>query len=472
LRLSLRTSIVTLFCLATATSFAQTLAGTITNGTIKKPAAGDEVVLIKLASGMEEAARTKTDAQGKFSFKLDDAGSPHLIRAIHQDVTYHKMAPPGTTSVDLDVFDVVKKLDGVGVTADVMRIQSDGSQLETIRLFAVNNASDPPRTQMNDHNFEFYLPEGAKIVQSMARTANGQPINSEAIPQKERNKYAFNFPLRPGETQFQIAYQLPYSGSATIQPKSAYPVEHFVVMVPKAMQFTADAGTQFQSMQDPQQSDANVQVAQAVGVNQPLGFKISGTGSINLDGTNGASGSENTSAGGGMSTRGGPGGGLGPPIDAPDPLQKYRWWILAGFAAVLLIGAYYVSASKGRVASAGAADLDSASPASSPLARVDAPVIPQARVARPAAAAASTPATAAAMPIPQVSVAPSAPVVAPPVSASGAGQPIILQALKEEIFQLELEHKQGHISQAEYDKAKAALDATLERALKREAQKA
>jgi hypothetical protein len=38
-----------------------------------------------------------------------------------------------------------------------------------------------------------------------------------------------------------------------------------------------------------------------------------------------------------------PGGGLGPPIDAPDPLQKYRWWILGGFAAVLLIGGVYVA---------------------------------------------------------------------------------------------------------------------------------
>jgi len=48
---------------------------------------------------------------------------------------------------------------------------------------------------------------------------------------------------------------------------------------------------------------------------------------------------------------------------------------------------------------------------------------------------------------------------------------MILEALKEELFELELEHKQGRIAQAEYEKAKAALDATLERALKREAQK-
>ena len=48
---------------------------------------------------------------------------------------------------------------------------------------------------------------------------------------------------------------------------------------------------------------------------------------------------------------------------------------------------------------------------------------------------------------------------------------MLLEALKEEIFQLEMEHKQGKISQQEYEKAKAALDGTLERALKRDAHK-
>jgi len=49
---------------------------------------------------------------------------------------------------------------------------------------------------------------------------------------------------------------------------------------------------------------------------------------------------------------------------------------------------------------------------------------------------------------------------------------MLMEGIKEELFQLEVERKQGQISQADYEKAKAALDQTLERALKREAQKA
>src|SRR2546422_3484783 len=154
-----------------------------------------------------------------------------------------------------------KKLAGISVTADVMRFQAQGKELQGIRLFAVDNHSDPPRTQMNDQNFEFYLPDGAQVDQGMAMTAGGQPINSAPVPQKEKNRYAFVFPLRPGETQFQLSFHIPYSGEATIDPKALYPAQHFVVMLPKTMQFTAGLGTAFQSMKDPRQSDALVQVA-------------------------------------------------------------------------------------------------------------------------------------------------------------------------------------------------------------------
>ena len=93
-----------------ASSSAQTLSGTVSNGTTNKPGAGDEVILINIANGMDVAGSTKADSAGKFSFKLSDAGSPHLIRAVHQGVNYHQMAPPGSSSVEVKVYDVAKKV--------------------------------------------------------------------------------------------------------------------------------------------------------------------------------------------------------------------------------------------------------------------------------------------------------------------------------------------------------------------------
>jgi hypothetical protein len=65
------------------------------------------------------------------------------------------------------------------------------------------------------------------------------------------------------------------------------------------------------------------------------------------------------------------------------------------------------------------------------------------------------------------------PVVPPPLPQTVAPHTaMLLEGLKEELFELEVEHKQGRISQQEYEKTKAALDQTLQRALKRESQKA
>jgi hypothetical protein len=412
-----------------ASASAQTLTGTVKNGTTNKPAVGDDVVLLSLGQGMEESGRTKTDAKGNFSVKLDNATSPHLVRLIHQGVTYHRMAPPGTTSVEVQVYDVAKKVEGISVTADVMRFQAQGGELQGIRLFAVNNTSDPPRTQMSDQSFEFYLPDGAQVDQSMAMTAGGQPINSAPVPQKQKNRYAFLFPLRPGETQFQVSYHMPYSGEASFDPKTLYGAQHFVVVLPKTMQFTAGTGADFKSMQDPRQSDAVVQVASNTTAGQPLAFKISGTGTMSDEaeetkgGPTPVGGAQTSGAVAGRDSR--PGGGLGPPIDAPDPLEKFRWYILGGFAIVLAGGAIYI-ASRSKAAS-----VPDFGPTDAELAAL--PRTPKLKTADRTA--------------------------------------LLLEALKEEIFQLEVEHKQGRISQQEYEKAKAALDQTLERAVKRGAVK-
>ena len=400
-------------------AWAQTLSGTLKNGTSGKPAAGDDVILIKLAQGMEESARTKSDASGHFSFNLPDGG-PHLIRAVHQGVTYHSMAPPGVNSVEVQVFDVAKKINDISVTADVMRFQAQTNQLEGTRLFAVNNASNPPRTQMNDQNFEFYLPDGARIVDASAETAGGQPLKADPIPQKEKNRYAFNFPLRPGQTLFQVGFELPYSGELNIEPKSLYPAQHFVVMLPKTMQFLAGPGGGFESRANPREPSATVQVASNTEVGQPLGFKISGTGNLTEPRDENDGGSpDNAAPTAGRDAR--PGGGLGPPIDAPDPLEKYRWYILGGFGVILVAGAIYITS-------------------------------------RSKSSLATIPDFAAS----DLEVSGGEPARQPP-SRSG----LLLEALKEELFQLEVEHKQGSISQQEYERARAALDQTLERAVKR-----
>ncbi len=445
-----------IFSLTLASAAAQTLSGTVTNGSTNKPAAGDEVILINLTTTMEIAANTKADSNGKFSFKLTGGAGPHLIRAVHQGVTYHQIAPPGASSVEVNVYDVATKVSGLTVTADVIRFQADSGTMQGVRLFVVKNASSPARTQMNDHNFEFYLPAGAKIEQVQARAPNGQPIKAEAAPetgknQAEKNRYAINFPLRPGETQFQLEFTLPYTGEIKIDPKPLYPAEHLVVVLPKTMQFKAANPPSFQSMQDPSQGDSQVEVARQTKPGQPLGFTLTGNGVITESPGEIASGAarqqdqlqqqqpDQPQTRDNRSSDNRPGGGLGVPIDAPDALQQYRWPILGGFAVLLAIGGWAVTKRQPTPAT--------------PVALVSASDVAAKSLAKPFAPSPSAATAVAGQPTTNTPVARSS---------------MLLEALKEELFHLEVERKQGKITPADYEKARAALDQTLDRALKRQ----
>ncbi len=429
---------------------AQTLTGTVKNATTNKPSAGDEVVLLSLGQGMEEAGRTKADAKGNFSFKLDGQG-PHLIRVIHQDVTYHRMAPPGTTSVEVEVYDVSKKVEGIQVIADIMRFQAGNGNMQVERTFAVQNNSKPPRTQMSERNLEFYVPEGAKIEEGQAMTQGGQPVNSAPVPEGDnaKNRYSFLFPLRPGETRFNVVYTLPYTGSINIDPKLMYPLEHFVAIAPKTMQFAPANADSYKATPFPGQPDANVEVASNIQVGQQMAFKLTGEGELAAPADQGGAQSQGPSGGQQADNR--PGGGLGPPIEAPDPLQKYRWWIIGGFAAVLIIGGVVIAtrqqaANRQVRAKVGLSSIEEADD-------LEVPVPRQASRAEQSRAGVSS------------AVAQESRIRTQPTSK-------LLEGLKEELFDLEVEHKQGRITQQEYEKTKAALDHTLQRALKRESQKA
>ena len=416
-------------------SAATNLTGTVKNGTTGKPAAGDDVVLLDMSQGMTEAARTRADSQGHFSFKYEETGGPHMVRVLHQGVNYFPrggVIPPGTSTAEVTVYDAAAKVPDISLTVDMMRAQTEGNDLQVTELWVVNNASSPPRTQMSGNALQIMLPAGAQVDAGMASGPGGQPVNSAPVPQSEKNKYAFAFPVRPGETRFQVSYHLPYSGKIKIGPKPLYPTNHVVVVLPKSMQFTSGGAT-YQTMTggDP---NANIQVITNVNSGQDLSFSLAGTGVIPEEQQTATAGGGGASSGGGMAQRrGGPGGGLGAPEETPDPLHRYRGFILGGLAVALALGVFYV-------------------------------------VTRPKPARASgsgvTQAAVAATKRAEPQRVPASPQPAAEVASSRNGDRL-LDVLKEELFQLEMERHQGKISAEEYEKAKTALDTTLARAAKK-----
>ncbi|HUR36535.1 MAG TPA: hypothetical protein VM009_01875 [Terriglobales bacterium] len=317
-----------------AAALAADIAGTVTNLTTNKPAAGDTVVLLKLMQGMEEVAKTKTDAQGRFTLPVADANTPHLIRVNHRNVNYFRSAPPGTTSVEINVYDAAEKVEGVRQTLDIIRMEGDATNLRAIEMFAVENASKPPRTLMAMKSFEIQLPKGAKIDQAMVAGPSSMPVTASPVPQGN-DRYSFLFPLRPGETRFQVAYTLPYSGDTQIAPVLLQPVGSFAVSVPTSMNLEPAAGSALKASGE--DGGMKIYVAQNAAPGMKLDFKVSGTGTIpDPDSKRQAAGAETQ----------GPGGGIGTPINTPNPLSKYQWWIIGGVALLLVAGAAFTISAK------------------------------------------------------------------------------------------------------------------------------
>jgi hypothetical protein len=414
---------------------AQNITGTVTNKTTGHPAAGDTVTLIKLANGMQEADHTTSDARGHFTLPVDDQGM-HLVRVTHDKVPYFQPVPPGTSTADVTVYDSAEKVTGVGSEADVMRMQTADNSIEVTELFALKNTSSPPRTQFGARAFELYLPAAADITSGAALGPGGMPIQARPVPLGDPGHYAFVFPIRPGQTRFQIAYRLPYSGKLAFQPRLSLPAENVAVMLPKTMTFAAASGAAYAPVQD----DVNAQVflVKNATPSQALGFTVSGTGQMPKEaddtaphpGAQGAAGGAEAGPEAGPEAATGsampaqrPGGGLGNPIDTPDPLHKYRWWVLAAIVLLFVVGIAFAMRK----------------PTARPL---DAALTPYA----------------------------PPPVVAGATLRSAAPTDDgLMQALKNEMFTLETDRLEGRITDDQYLTVKSALEIVLRHALKRNA---
>ncbi|MDE3200689.1 MAG: carboxypeptidase regulatory-like domain-containing protein [Acidobacteriota bacterium] len=407
-----------------ATLPAETVTGIVTNKTTGKPAAGDTVVAIDVQAGMAVQGTTKTDAKGQYSLTFPGT-APHLIRVTHQGATYFIAAPQGGGSGDIDVYDAASKVDGVSIEADVFEIEADNSGLHVTERFFVHNQSSPPRTEWSEHTFEIVLPPDATITAAAAQRPTGLPTGVKLDPVGPKGHYAFATPIEPDrgdkDTLFQVSYDLPYSsGQYTFHISETLPAQSVGVLLPKSMTFTAGSGSTFQSVQ--QDPGVQTMVARNAVPGKPLEFTVSGTGSMPRE--------QQTSGTQTSANAGQPGGGIGEPINTPDPLTKYKWWILGVLAIVLAAGAAFLLRKP-----AGAAAVAGATPA--PHA-IGTPVVHGA----------------------------AATAYAPP-SSSTAKNNVLLSALKEELFALETEKLSGSLSPAEYAETKAALEVVLKRALKR-----
>jgi len=237
--------------LAIAPAFAA-VDGVIINGTTGQPEPNTTVMLIQpTQAGMQTLGTTKSDAQGKFSFDDNSAQGPRLIQAIFQGVQYNHMVPPGmpSTGLQIPVFASTTKAGTAKVTQHFIVLQPGEKEMTVSE--GLLYVGDPSLTYYDPVNgsVRFYVPPEAQGLTSVTvNPAGGMPIQRPALKTKEPNVYKVDYPVRPGETRFDINYTMPTVSPMVFSDKEIHPEAASNLVVPSGVTAKSDdldlAGTE------------------------------------------------------------------------------------------------------------------------------------------------------------------------------------------------------------------------------------
>jgi hypothetical protein len=448
------------FALASA-AFAGTVSGTVHNGTTNKSGSGVTVILIQLVGGMKPVATTTTDAQGHYQFNNPLLGQgPMLLRAIYRGVMYHEPVTPGTTTVNIDVFEPTNKLSAIDVSAHAIIVQPNGSNLMIDEEYNVDNNTNPPVAFYRPGGtFKFVLPPGAQLGQVQAGEASGLPV-IQSTTDVGKNEKAIDYAFRPGSSRVGVTYSVPYSSNQTqLTFSSPYNAARLAIFAPPSVQIS---GGDFSAAGSEQGFSAYLRQtngsAEPVAKNTPVTVAISGTApppAPDNGDANAADDSQNPSVNSHVDD-----GAQGSPVATvttlPARIDSLKWIVVGGFAALFALGLIFVLRQP-QVAPADTAAEASPpprAPAQKKLAIDNKPHTPVAPIS------AMSPAPP---PVPVAAAAKNARESEAEVEREVRGS---LDELKDSLFRLELRREAGTISEEEYMQRRDSVQKTLRELVK------
>ncbi len=426
---SMAACVLPILCTAlmlTAAAEAGTLSGTVINRTTGKPEPSVALDLLSPTQGMTELATATSDAQGHFSVTKDSIGmAPVLIRATFHDVGFNTFSPPGSPNVEVEVYDISKDPKSIAVGSHVIIFEPQDNKVVGAEEYTVQNTANPPAAYFGtEGNFDFAIPENATLGQVSTTTTMGMAVNQASID-KGKGKYAIAFAFRPGQTNVRLSYELPYTNHvATLKLPTTYPGAKMLVVVPPGVTVTGDGLTA-----------AGQEQGMLVYTHEPLPAKGILTVSLSGVATAPAGGTDQGQAQEGNSRQ-----DQGPEvIAAPNRLNDFKWYLFAGMAALFAMGALLLSRKQVVVA---------------PVATGQDVEVPVAKAGKPGPSAAKTKKA----PPGAAPAAATHGVVAAQMDQQVA---VSMDALKEQIFRLELRRQAGTISEENYAREKARFDKLL-----------
>ncbi len=192
------------------------ISGTVINRSTGKPQAGATVVLNLLAQqGITMIDQAKSDAQGHFSINQDlPPGGPSLLRTAFDGVTYNHMMPPGsaTSGITIDVYNSSPNPGAAKVSKHMILFEPSGGQMVVNETYLYTNNGTIAWNDSDHGTLRFSLPAGANgKVQVNATAPGGMPIPAAVTKSGTPGTFAVDFPVKPGDTRFDLTYTTPYN---------------------------------------------------------------------------------------------------------------------------------------------------------------------------------------------------------------------------------------------------------------------
>ncbi len=270
-----------LFLVCGSSLFAE-ISGTVTNATTGKPQAGVVVTLVHPGeNGMQTLGTAKTDADGNFKIDQPVPPPPALLEAVYQNVQYNQVLPPNAppTGVRLSVFNSTGQLPETALKQEhavVLEPGADGIRVD--ETFLIGNSGNTTLLDPVKGSVQFFLP---KAIQGSTKVSiqapGGMPINRAPEKTAQTDVFKVSYPIKPGETDYEVAYTLPPSKTFAGKLLGKSPL---ILVTPEAVQLSG-AGVKEDGIKQLGQDGPNARVYElsaASGASYEV--SIEGTGTL------------------------------------------------------------------------------------------------------------------------------------------------------------------------------------------------
>jgi hypothetical protein len=215
------------------------ITGTVVNGTSGKPQSGVPINLVQPSQkGMQQLGTATSAADGKFSFDANPTGpGPVLLQATFETVTYSTLLPPNQprTGVQVLVYDSSAKRDSIAVNSHGVFFEPADSQLVVRELIFINNTGKTAYADNANGTYRFAVPKEVEKINVSITPPSGMPISRPAEKTADDRIRKISFPIRPGQTQFEIDYAVPLTNPLVFSGEILHKEGEVRLIVPRGM---------------------------------------------------------------------------------------------------------------------------------------------------------------------------------------------------------------------------------------------